>query len=310
MKNAKNRDLARREHADRRRIQRGQTGQTRSPRRAQPSEPISTALIVATANERRNSLAGRVAAVGRQSITVHHPLEVIHCLQDDSLAVDLVLAPAHDIGFGTHALFAFMRDEFPRVRRIAYVMSTAGPSDAPETGQHDRTRSCSAPLRRFPGATQPSPVVVRLVAGYSVVPTTDRRSNEQLLHAWNGSDREAFDELDRRFRPRIRAYATSLRFTEEDVEDIVQETLLALFVSRGMFRGNRTPDDFLFGLAATSVTALERGMRRRGRLRAAVAHAAVVHRSERERRGQPDARLRAVGLVSGPHPPPGGVDKR
>lgn len=137
MKNEKPRNWASRAQPDHSRLRRRQTEQIHSQRHAQPSGPVSTALVVATGNTRHNSLANRIAALGRLSITVHHPLEVIHCLQNDALAVDLVLAPAHDIGFGTHALFAFMRDEFPRVRRIAYLMSTAGPGDAPETGHRD-----------------------------------------------------------------------------------------------------------------------------------------------------------------------------
>jgi hypothetical protein len=212
-------------------------GQNRSAGGAPPARPDSTALIVATADVGHRSFTEGIASLGRRSVTVHHPLEAIVCLQDDSLAVGVVLAPAHDLGFRTLELFEFMRDQFPRVRRIAYAKSSSEHAGAPGTGLIDLTLTYPTPLNRLAEALQPSPEAIRPATEHSLPPRSDQRTDEQLLHAWNGSDRPAFDELDRRYRPRIRALATSLRFTDEDADDIVQETLLGLYLSRGVFRG-------------------------------------------------------------------------
>jgi hypothetical protein len=58
-------------------------------------------LIIAAADEGHRSVTDCVASLGRRSITVRHPLEAIICLQNDSVPIDVVLAPAHDLGFAT-----------------------------------------------------------------------------------------------------------------------------------------------------------------------------------------------------------------
>ncbi|MFC1610035.1 hypothetical protein ACFL6C_03700 [Myxococcota bacterium] len=66
----------------------------------------------------------------RSSITVQHPLEAIIRLQDESLAIGLVLAPLHDLRFNSTEFFAFMRDAYPRVRRYFYAGKTSVHGDA------------------------------------------------------------------------------------------------------------------------------------------------------------------------------------
>jgi len=92
---------------------------------AREATGANVTLIIAAADEGHRSVTDCVASLGRCSITVRHPLEAIICLQDDSVPIDVVLAPAHDLGFATLEWFAFMREEFPRVLRIAYEKSSA-----------------------------------------------------------------------------------------------------------------------------------------------------------------------------------------
>lgn len=127
----------------------------------------------------------------------------------------------------------------------------------------------------------------------------DRRTDhQQPCEAWKGADRRAFEDLHRRYRPRILQLATSMRLNQEDAEEIVQETLLGLFLRRRTLGGDCPPDNLVGGLAAASVLARLLGDRRRTRLLSALAHAAVTDRAEREGRGQPDEGLLATELAA------------
>ena len=81
----------------------------------------SAALIIADADLCHFSFSDGIATLGRRSITVRLPLEAILSLQDDSPQIGVVLAPAHDPRFRAMEFFAFMRDAYPLVRRIAYT---------------------------------------------------------------------------------------------------------------------------------------------------------------------------------------------
>ena len=73
---------------------------------------------------------------------------------------------------------------------------------------------------------------------------TDTRSDQQLLDAWQETDNRAFDELDRRYRVRIHR-RVQMQFSHEDSEDIVQETLLRLFLARTTLRDVSSLDELI-----------------------------------------------------------------
>jgi hypothetical protein len=52
-------------------------------------------------------------------------LDAILRLQDESLDINLLLAPSQDPKFSLRDFFAFVKDEFPHVCRIAYAKSGA-----------------------------------------------------------------------------------------------------------------------------------------------------------------------------------------
>ena len=106
-------------------------------------------LIIAASDTCHRSVTDCVARLGRRSITVRHPLEAIICLQDDAVSIDVVLAPAHDLGFATLEWFAFMRAEFPRVLRIAYEKSSAEDPHAPDASLIDLTMTYRTPPPRL-----------------------------------------------------------------------------------------------------------------------------------------------------------------
>ena len=254
------------------------------------------ALIIADTDLCHWSFSSGIVSMGGCCITVHHPLEAIIGLQDGSLAIGVVLAPAHDPRFNALELFAFMRAEFPLVRRVAYAKHASEHADALDAGLLDVVLTYPTPLHELAEALQPAST--RILPPAVVPHENDTRSDEQLFQAWKGADRPAFQELDRRYRPRIRQLATSMKFSDEDAEEIVQETLLGLFLGRETFRGHPTPDSVICGLTATSILARLRGEHRRTRLLSALAHAAVADRAARECSGQPDERLRATDLAT------------
>lgn len=260
-------------------------------------EPVrsgSTALIIADVDLCHRSFRAGMASLGYCSVTVRQPLEAIVCLQDDAMTIGAVLAPAYDPRFNTLQFFAFMRAEFPLVRRIGYAKHASKHADALEAGLLDVVLICPTPRPELAEALQPASELLPGATLSSVPLQDDRRSDKQLFQAWKGTDRRPFRELDRRYRPRIHQLALSMRFSDEDAEEIAQETLLGLFLRGGALPGHTAPDNLICGLTATSVLARLRGERRQTRLRSALTHQAVTERTGRERGGQPDQRLRAT----------------
>jgi hypothetical protein len=116
-------------------------------------------LVVADAGEGYQSLNAGMARLGWRSITVRHPLDAIVGLQDEALEILAVLAPIPDAHFDALEFFAFMKDAFPRVRRIAYTKrSTAAKvaSDAAHVGLLDTLLTYCSPLYLLAEALQPA----------------------------------------------------------------------------------------------------------------------------------------------------------
>jgi hypothetical protein len=103
-----------------------------------PARPKSTTLIISDVGLGRRPFSDVVGNAGRCSITVQHPLEAIICLQDKSLGIGVVLAPANDARFSSLEFFAFMRDTFPLVRRYSYAKRASIDVDAPNTDSDRR----------------------------------------------------------------------------------------------------------------------------------------------------------------------------
>ena len=242
---------------------------------AQPElhQDSPTALIVADAGRGHRFFSDSIAELGRSSITVCHPLEAIHSLQDESRAIGAVFAPMGDTAFKSSDLFAFLGDEFPWVRRIAYAAQGAEREAMLCTGLQDVTLTHPTSLEELAEALQPRPSALRV------------------------TDPPTFAQLDRRYRSHIGQLAAAMRFSKEDAEDIVQETLLGLFLARATTRGEGA-DALIAELAATSASASERGGRRRKRLRVAAVCDAATERSARESTGQPDAALLTAELAN------------
>jgi RNA polymerase sigma-70 factor (ECF subfamily) len=72
-------------------------------------------------------------------------------------------------------------------------------------------------------------------------------TDDMLIEHWRGGDREAADELFRRCRPLLEAFFR--RRTAENVDDLVQRTLVAFMQSIWTFERRSSLQAFLFGIA-------------------------------------------------------------
>jgi hypothetical protein len=95
--------------------------------------------------------------------------------------------------------------------------------------------------------------------------------------------RIAFDAIDRRCRAGLRELAAWTSFSDEDAEEVVQETLLDLFV--GSESSGDAPEDIIDKLAADRVVSFNRSAQRRARLCSALARVDTETRAERNGQG-------------------------
>lgn len=89
------------------------------------------------------------------------------------------------------------------------------------------------------------------------------RSDEELLEAWRGGDREAGEQLfDRYFAPLQRFFRNKLHDAGE-VDDLVQRTFLACVGAKDRFRGDASVRAYVFGVAYNTLRMHLRGRRRK-----------------------------------------------
>ena len=90
----------------------------------------------------------------------------------------------------------------------------------------------------------------------------DQAEDVELLQAWRGGDQRAGNTLLRRYFDSLyRFFAAKV---EDEVEDLIQRTFLALVESRGRFRGESSFRTFLFAVAHNILGRHYRSKRRGG----------------------------------------------
>lgn len=77
-------------------------------------------LIIADEAQHCRLLSDAVERIGGRSIAVTHPLEAITRLEQNPHEIGFVLVPTQPGRFETHEFLAFMRTEYPLMRRIGY----------------------------------------------------------------------------------------------------------------------------------------------------------------------------------------------
>jgi hypothetical protein len=118
-----------------------------------------TTLIIAEATRSHLALKNGITSLGRRTLTVRFPLDIIMRLEDASFAISAVLAPVQSASFKTHEFFAFMKDAYPLVRRVAYSdrrhVWESDVYEAKGTGLEDVVLICPTSLRDLAMALWP-----------------------------------------------------------------------------------------------------------------------------------------------------------
>lgn len=94
-------------------------------------------------------------------------------------------------------------------------------------------------------------------------PAVDEFSDNDLMIRYRNGDEDAFCEIVHRFKNPLYAFLRRFISRQEVLEDIFQETLLQLSVSRDSFDNNRPLRPWLFTIAANKAKDALRKMRRR-----------------------------------------------
>jgi len=84
----------------------------------------------------------------------------------------------------------------------------------------------------------------------------------KLIEQVGKGTRGAFDELERRFRPKIVRQLRSLCRDEEDVKDILQDVLTALFLKISTFQGKSSLSTWIYRITVNAYLMHERKQKR------------------------------------------------
>jgi hypothetical protein len=233
-------------------------------RALRPTNRPFVALVVADVGQAHGLVRDGIERIGGSSSLVYHPQEALAVLEASALGITALLVPAADPWFETAVFLEHIADTLPSVRRVAYATRAAenmraladGHVHATTTAPFSDQELADALWSRRAGvlhATQPS-----------------APSDQQLFDVWRSEPARDFADLDHRYRPRLTLLASSVGFSAADADDLVQETLLNVFIDRDP--GSRSPgSDRVVGSVVVSamMTLLRSDERRVLMLRAA-----------------------------------------
>ena len=83
----------------------------------------------------------------------------------------------------------------------------------------------------------------------SVGVQTNARDDARLLHRIAGGDRRAFEELYRRYHPRLTRFVSNFLRRPDLVEEVVDDTLLAVWRRPTGYSGGSTVSTWIFAIA-------------------------------------------------------------
>ena len=94
-------------------------------RRMRAARAQARVLVYSDKTGHAAHLANGLSRLGMRAVVVRTPLEAIVTLQDESDPVQMAFVPLDSSNFNMAVFCAFLRDNHPRVRRMAFVtMST------------------------------------------------------------------------------------------------------------------------------------------------------------------------------------------
>ncbi len=227
--------------------------------------PQITTLIYADEAGCSIRLAVGLALLGRSSKVIRTPLDAIVALQDGRIAVDAVFAPLQDDESNTSALFDFVKDEYPRVRRIAFARHD--PRQASFTSaplcQHDMILWDPWDRTDFVEILKDA---LNCRSSYPRSSWTDLRLFESL----QGADMLAVAEIVKRYRYRIVRLVLDATHETMDREDVVQNVYLAIVRALPFFGRVCSPGEWIDRITRKSIRAfLQRKIRETSAMRRA-----------------------------------------
>src|SRR5690606_19789491 len=92
----------------------------------------------------------------------------------------------------------------------------------------------------------------------------ERRRDEELVLRTLGGDRSAFQELFEIYRPKAQILAYEILKSQEDAEDVVQESFVKAFLALPKYRGQAAFYTWLFRIVYNMAIDYKRRLVRRG----------------------------------------------
>ena len=217
----------------------------RSPIAGEP--PMST-LIYSDAAGCAKLIAKGVADLGRNSIIVHTLLDAILRLQDVAMTIDAVFVSLEDSDFDISAFFDFLKEEHPHVRRIAFARHSV--NDV----RSERTRACQHDMILWdPWDRTDFSEILKDALDCRVHLTRSSWSDLELFESSQGADSLAIAEIVKRYRHRIVHLVMDRTNNTPDIEDIVQNTYLAILRFLPSFGGVCAPGRWIDGITSMCI---------------------------------------------------------
>jgi hypothetical protein len=169
-----------------------------------------------------------------------HPLELIVQLESGDVDVDAVFVSLQDADVEIVQLFAFLKDQYPLVRRIAFAQheATYANSTALQSCDHEMILWDSWNRDDF-GA------VLEDVLNRHMLPAESSWSDGRLFESQYGTDRSAISAIVQRYRHRIGLLVADAARDTADAEDVVQDTYLEIVRLLPAFDGACSPGEWV-----------------------------------------------------------------
>ena len=210
--------------------------------------PRVTTLIYADAAGCSTRLAAGLALLGRSSKVIRTPLEVVARLQDDRIAIDAVFSSLQDGRSNTAALFDFLTDEYPRVRRVAF-------------SRHDLWRTSSS-MDAFcqydmvlwdPWDRADFVEILKDAIDCRISRTRSSWTDLRLFESLDGVDKLAIAEILKRYRYRIVRLVLDATRHRMDSQDVVQDAYLSIVRALPSFGRICSPGEWIDRITCRSI---------------------------------------------------------
>lgn len=217
-------------------------------------QPHLTTLVYADAAGCSKPLAAGLSLLGRSSTIVHTPLDAIRWIQDNTIAVDAIFVSLQDDESNISALFEFIKDEHPRVRRIAFAEHDPR-NDASQPGhlcQHDM-------LLWDPWGRADFIELLKDAIGCRISRTRSSWSDLRLFESQGGVDTLAIAEIIKRYRYRIGRLVIDATREATDTEDVVQDVYMSIVRDLPSFERVCAPGVWIDRVACRSIRSFLQG---------------------------------------------------